>query len=111
MYSEDLEKLIEFALADGVLTEKKKQVLFKKAEAEGIDLDEFEMVINGKFHLKQKEIQAEMKPIIQMQQPIQENAKPKEEDLIKCHSCGADLETDAEFCGNCGAKKEVLNLD
>ena len=30
MYSEKIEKLIELALADGELTEKKKQILFKK---------------------------------------------------------------------------------
>jgi uncharacterized tellurite resistance protein B-like protein len=47
MYNEQLEKLIEMALLDGVLTEKEKQVLFKKAEALGIDLDEFEMVLEA----------------------------------------------------------------
>ena len=31
MYNEQLEKLIDYALADGELTEKEKQVLFKKA--------------------------------------------------------------------------------
>ena len=30
MYNEQLEKLIDYALADGELTEKEKQVLFKK---------------------------------------------------------------------------------
>ena len=29
MYNEQLEKLIDYALADGELTEKEKQVLFK----------------------------------------------------------------------------------
>ena len=41
MYNEQLEKLIDYALADGELTEKEKQVLFKKAESMGVDLDEF----------------------------------------------------------------------
>ena len=31
MYSKELEELIDAALADGVLTEKEKQILFKKA--------------------------------------------------------------------------------
>ena len=47
MYNEQLEKLIEMALMDGELTEKEKQVLFKNAEALGIDLDEFEMVLEA----------------------------------------------------------------
>ena len=50
MYSDELEKFIELALIDGVLTEKGKRVLFKKAEAEGIDLDEFEIVLNARLY-------------------------------------------------------------
>ena len=49
IYSSKLEQLINLALSDGELTEKEKQVLFKKAEAEGIDLDEFEMVLDAKI--------------------------------------------------------------
>ena len=43
MFNDQLELLINAALADGELTEKEKQILFKKAEAQGIDLDEFEI--------------------------------------------------------------------
>ena len=39
MYDERLEKLIESALAVGELTEKEKQILFKNAQAMGVDLD------------------------------------------------------------------------
>lgn len=49
IYSAKLESLIDLALSDGELTEKEKQVLFKKAELEGIDLDEFEMVLDSKL--------------------------------------------------------------
>ena len=49
MYNEQLEQLIDAALADGVLTEKEKQILFRKAEALGIDLDEFEMVLDARL--------------------------------------------------------------
>ena len=55
MYNEQIESLITAALADGVLTEKEKQILFKKAEAMGIDLDEFEMVLDSRLvELKRK---------------------------------------------------------
>ena len=50
MYNEKLEALITAALADGVLTDKEKNLLFKKAEAMGIDRDEFELVLEM-FHL------------------------------------------------------------
>ena len=56
MYDPKIEELINAALADGVLTEKEKQVLFKRAESMGIDLDEFEMVLQSKLYDKQKEI-------------------------------------------------------
>ena len=52
MYNEQLEKLIEMALMDGELTEKEKQILFKKAESFGVDLDEFEMVLEAKLFEK-----------------------------------------------------------
>lgn len=54
MYPEELEKLIELALLDGVITEKKKQVLLKKAEVLEIDIDEFEMVLDARIYEKQK---------------------------------------------------------
>ncbi|MDR1623604.1 MAG: hypothetical protein LBS04_01325 [Tannerellaceae bacterium] len=52
MYSEKLENLINHALADGVLTGKEKQVLLRNAEAEGIDPDEFEMVLEARLYEK-----------------------------------------------------------
>lgn len=40
-YSQELELLIELALIDGILTDQEKQLLFQKAETEGIDLEIF----------------------------------------------------------------------
>lgn len=82
MYNEKLEALISAALADGVLTEKEKQVLLKKAEAMGIDLDEFEMVLEGRLAKCQKE-KAEKEP--QSAKPTQKKkAIPQElDDLIQ----------------------------
>ena len=55
MYDERIEGLIKAALADGMLTEKEKQVLFKRAQEQGIDLDEFEMVLDARLVELQKE--------------------------------------------------------
>ena len=49
MYNEKLEALITAALADGVLTDKEKNLLFKKAEAMGIDRDGIELVLPGRL--------------------------------------------------------------
>lgn len=54
MYNKELENLINIALEDGVLTDKEKQVLSKKAEALGVDLDEFEMVLDARLAKQNK---------------------------------------------------------
>ena len=38
-----------------MLTEKEKQILFKRAELEGIELDEFEMVLDSRLVELEKE--------------------------------------------------------
>lgn len=96
MYSPKIEKLINMALADGELTEKEKQVLFKKAEAEGIDLDEFEMVLEAKLYERTKN----SAPALQTQQ-----AAPKSDkfgDVKKCPACGAIVQTHLVKCVECG---------
>lgn len=81
MYDENLEALITAALADGVLTDKEKQILFKKAEAMGIDLDEFELVLDGRLAKRKKEMEAQTS---QEAEPTQKRgAIPQElDDLI-----------------------------
>ena len=54
MLTPELEQLIQYALADGVLTDKERAVLMKKAEAAGADLDEFEMILEAKVHEAKK---------------------------------------------------------
>ena len=50
VYDEKMEALIAAALVDGVLTDKEKLVLFKKAQSMGIDLDEFEIILNARLY-------------------------------------------------------------
>jgi hypothetical protein len=99
MYNEQIENLINLALADGELTEKEKQILFKKAEAAGVDLDEFEMVLEAKLFEKQKSD----KPV---------NAAPKSDklgDVKKCPACGAISQSFSTKCSDCG--NEFRNID
>jgi len=95
MYNENLEKLMEMALMDGELTEKEKQVLFKKAEAMGVDLDEFEMVLEAKLFEKQQSLQ----------QTTQTTAAPKSDkfgEVKKCPACGAMVQSFQTKCSDCG---------
>jgi primase-polymerase (primpol)-like protein len=96
MYNEQLEKLIEMALMDGELTEKEKQILFKKAEAFGVDLDEFEMVLEAKLFEKQQATKKAETPVA---------AAPKSDkygDVRKCPACGAMVQTFQTKCPDCG---------
>jgi len=95
MYNEQLEKLIEMALLDGELTEKEKQILFKKAESFGVDLDEFEMVLDAKLAEKKQSMPTSSSS---------STASPKSEkfgDVRKCPACGAILQSFQTKCDDC----------
>lgn len=49
MFSQRLEALIKSAFQDGVLTQKEKEILIRRAEKEGEDPDEFEMLLNERI--------------------------------------------------------------
>ena len=49
MLTQELEQLIHYALEDGVLTDKERSVLMRKAQEKGADLDEFEMILDAKL--------------------------------------------------------------
>lgn len=100
MYSDQIEKLIELALADGELTEKEKQILFKRAQAEGIDLDEFEMVLEARIYEKTKNKTSET---------VASPQSDKLGDVKKCPACGAIAESFATKCSDCGT--EFRNIE
>ena len=111
---EKLEKLIDFAVVDGVLTEKEKLVLFKKAQELGVDQDEFEMILDAKLHMTQKaNIQAAAPPP-PTPAPVSstEPTKPKSQkkgDIKKCPSCGAPSTSFSATCSDCG--HEFSNIE
>lgn len=91
-YNPQLEKLIDLALADGVLEENEKQVLFKKAEAMGVDLAEFEMVLNARLYEKSHT-------------SARGGASPSSSkfgDIKKCPACGAMIKSFTAICPECG---------
>ena len=87
MYPEELEKLVEFALADGKVTDSERQVLIKKAVFLGIDKAEFEMVLDAKIF-----------------QFNQNNTDQTIEDSIsnKCENCQSKLASFTTTCSYCG---------
>ncbi len=103
MYDEKLEALIEAALEDGILTEKEKQILFRNAQERGIDLDEFEMVLDARL----VKLQKEAKSNVQVAAP----KSNKYGDIKKCPSCGAVVQSYHGVCQECGYAFENLEAN
>ena len=90
----DIEPLIDAALIDGELSDKEKQVLFKKAMTMGLDLDVFELVVDARLTKMKKDAEEKAKA-----------AAPKSNkygDVKKCPACGAIVPQLTGFCVECG---------
>ena len=92
MFSKELESVIEAALADGVLTDKERAVLHKRAAEEGVDPDELDVVIEGRL-AKMKREEDWLRP-----------APPSDKfgEVKKCPRCGEPVEPMAVKCSACG---------
>ena len=56
VFSDRLESIIEAALQDGVLTQKEREIILRRAEKEGEDIDEVEIYIDSLLQKRQKEL-------------------------------------------------------
>ena len=89
MYDPQLEKLVDMALVDGVITEKEKDILVKRAKSLGADLDEFEMYLDSR-----------LASLSNTQNTT--TSQKKLGDLLKCPSCGASVPSLTIICKDCG---------
>ena len=76
MFSSRLETLINSALKDGVLTDKEREIIKKRAEAEGEDWDEVEMMLDAKLEEMQSDPSFLASQFISINERL--NAKRKE---------------------------------
>ena len=116
LFSEKINKLISVALIDGKITNAERKVLRKKAEAEGIDADEFDMVLDAKlYELSQEQHEEQSQPQLATQKkkgkvpppiPAEEQKKPKS-NVQKCGACGAILSSFQTNCPDCGADVSI----
>lgn len=103
MYNEQIEALISAALADGMLTEKEKQVLFKKAQAQGIDLDEFEIILDARL--------VELEKAEKAKAAASAPKSNKVGDVKKCPVCGAIVQSYLGACPECGYGFEDISAN
>lgn len=93
MFSKEMEALIEATLQDGVLTDQEKAVLVKRAEKEGIDVDELDVYIQS---LLQKRHQADA------EEDAINDMKSKIGDMKRCPICGGIIQPGYAVCPHCG---------
>lgn len=92
-FSKHLEEIIEAALADGMITDKERAVLHKKAQMEGVDPDEVDVVIDGRL--------AKMKREVDWLKP-EPPRSVRRGNLAKCPSCGSPYVPGTGRCPECG---------
>lgn len=99
-YPKELTDLVKEYLTDGIITSKERQVLLKKAEALGINTEEFDLYID-----------AQQQKVDIISDAAQRKAKGQ-----TCPFCGASIPMLADKCPECGAlispeaTKEVITI-
>src|SRR5690606_14505719 len=96
--NQELEKLVDYAITDGYITDKEKKVLLKKAEQQGFDIDELELILDGRLYEAQQK---------------QNKNKPT---VSKCPSCGEIMSGMNRVCPSCNyiihsESKNITTLD
>lgn len=73
MISKELEEMIDNAIQDGVITEKERRVLLKKAELENYDKEEFELLLNTRLNKRKAELKKELMESLSPTNKMSEN--------------------------------------
>jgi DNA-directed RNA polymerase subunit M/transcription elongation factor TFIIS len=93
MLSEELKELIDASLTDGVLTDKERAVIRKRALIEGVDPDEVDLLLDSEVQKIQKK---------------QQEAVAK---VRKCPNCGEIIPALAVKCPSCGYEFENQDVN
>lgn len=112
-FSPKMQTLLRAAFEDGQITDAERQVLFRQAERDGMDPDEFQILLDAKLFRFQKNAQREaMEQMMRMQQnaPSQQVAPPapavasapEKAAIDRCPNCGALIESGSPVCKECG---------
>jgi hypothetical protein len=87
--NEEFLKFIDLVAADGVISEKEKVVVYRKAQELGINQDEAEIIFEGRLHQLKK-------------QSMSDTSSANNLDEKKCPNCNAIFESFVTNCSYCG---------
>lgn len=102
-FSSRLDSLITSAIADGEITDLERQVLIRNAQKEGVDMDEFVMVLEARLYEQRKSLiaqedakkQADREMQLRQSQMMRASqnsfAQPSQPRLTKCPHCGTPI--------------------
>jgi hypothetical protein len=96
MLHPELQKLLEYALQDGELSEKERELLHKKATELGQDIDVLELVIEGEL------------------QKINKQNTDEKQTNFSCPNCGSSIPKSSIKCNFCDfeiTRNKVTGLD
>ena len=94
MYSEEIEKLIKYAIIDGKVSSKERKILLRKAAELGIAKDEFEMVLDARiYEVNNQNKNVEKGSSGHKTQPVKS---------MKCPNCHALIDSYSTTCSYCG---------
>tara|TARA_B100000900_G_C20575352_1_gene715091 strand:+ start:794 stop:1621 length:828 start_codon:yes stop_codon:yes gene_type:complete len=122
----ELEKLLDFALADGVITDKEREIIRKKAEKLGEDPDEAEMILDAKLAMQNKDAEASVPPPSptpppvaavpptsppppSMPPPTAKQKSSKVGNIMTCPACGSSVNAMELNCSECGHEFRNVN--
>lgn len=87
MYDQSLEQLIDAVIADGVITDQERKVVYKKAASLGIDQDEIKVYLEGRLDA----LKSSNAP-----------KSGKHGSIRTCPNCGATVDSFSGKCSECG---------
>ncbi len=94
MYDQSLEQLIDAVIADGVITDQERRVVYKKAASLGIDQDEIEVYLNGRLDKLNGTLSSQ---------------STKHGTIRTCPNCGAHVDAFETKCKECGFEFKNTN--